>query len=303
MRFAGLLKVIFLLAMCSLTVCGPGIFTKEGMSQSSANRKDDIITGKTWQISFISKGQILRGDTALFAVEVAENQKVVDVFSATPENINKVLNIYSEREDFHGLLELIFLNKNFDEWVIHKNENTITTREEEVILQFQPNTPTTYRIELLPEIIDHYFFYIEKSGGIESLRDVRQRIDAVILDNEPFLAYFNNYAVKDEIDIMDFYNKLFTENTQPPFAQTELKEVLGALQEFLPMNHKQVHLYTMLYLSELSYHSMMGSFVWPLIRQVNNLKNVYSMQVYILTDFDITDKASNIEYINITKPQ
>ncbi len=300
-QFAHLFKILFLLITYSIFHC-----CYSG-TQHEPNRLTLIDSSSSppetpWKVTFFSNGQVLPGDSVLFSAEVAENQHVLDVFPATSDSINNILNSYNNRKEFYGLLEFILLNENHNEWIIHKNEQSRTTRDEEIILRFQTNMQAHYGIEIVPEIKDYYFFYVEKSGGIDSLRNVRHRIDDVIQKNQTFLAYFNDFVVQDSSDIMDFYNRVFTENTQPPFFQTELVNVLEALQTFLPEDNKPVNLTTALYISKLNYNSMKRGFVLPLIRQIHVLHNVNSLQVHIMTDFDVSEKQQSFEYINITKP-
>ncbi len=254
-----------------------------------------------WLINFFVEGAPVEKHTPLLDLEILENQHIVRTFKPTQSELNSLLAEYYHNEDFVGLLELILLNHNRDEWIINTGDNTFKTKDEEVFLSFASDQKKEYRVELVPTLNNYYFFYVEKSGGLDSIRDVRSRLDQIIGSDKPFLAYFNNTVIRDSADIILFYNELFTRITQPPFNHMELNQVMYNLQSFLPYQSEAINLHMYLYFSRSSYNNMKGGFLQPLVHRLRSEMDLHSMNVVILTDFDIHDKKEEYKYINIAK--
>lgn len=262
-------------------------------------QKDSVKT--PWLINFFAHGAPVKKHIPLIDVEIADNQHIIRAFKPSQSKLNSVLAEYYNNADFFGLLEVILLNHTRDEWIIHTGKNTYKTKEEEVFLSFESEQRKEYRVEIIPELNNYYFFYVEKSGGLDSIRDVRSRLDQIIESDKPFLAYFNNTVAKDSADIIQFYNELFTRITQPPFNHMELNRVMSHLQNFLPYLSEAINLHMYLYFSRSSYNNMKRGFIQPLVHRLRSEMGIHSMTVFILTDFDIHEMKEDYKYINITK--
>ncbi len=271
----------------------------------------DSDSSSFWQLEFIDREGSKDSGTVIFQFEVLVNRHFQGRISGKPDFINAELNRYRRKLDNTDVLNLILINTDYLKFDIKSANGSYTTNDQEVCFYFNRKHPTRYTVQLPDEstqIEDFFFFYIEKSNGIENLRDVRDRIEPLIGEKSPFLAYFhgpdNNAIIvsheNEPYRLDEFFNILFTSRTQPPLVPNdELLNVYSTLSKFVYENHHRINLKMYLYFNEASYSFLLEPFIIPLLETRIPKLNLLNWHVSIISDFNIQPQNDQYTYINL----
>ena len=264
-----------------------------------------------WQLDFIGQGGSFEASKVIFQFEVFVNQYFKGHISGNIDYINAELNKYREKLGDKDVLILILINKDYLKLDIKTMNRSYTTNDQEVYFHFHPGYPSQYFVQLQKESTDFedfYFFYIEKSNGIENLRDVRDRIEPLMKEKIPFLAYFNGpdhnaIIVSHENEpnqVDEFFNILFTSRTQPPLVPNdELLDVYDAISKLVYKDPHLINLKMYLYFNEASYSFLLEPFLTPLLETRIPKLNLLNWHASIISDFNIQSQNDQYTYINL----
>ncbi len=267
-----------------------------------------------WQLDLIGLEGPSEAGTAGFQFEVLVNQHFQGLVSGNTNDINVELNNYREKLSDTDVLLLILLNKEYQKMKIHSGEGSYFTNDQEIYFYFHPGYTSQYTVQISEESHeseDYFFFYIEKSNGIENLRDVRNRIEPLIEEKKSFLAYFHgpgNRALilsheDDSHQIDEFFNILFTSRTQPPLVPNdELRNVYEIISQFVSEYPSRINLELYLYFNEASYSFLLEPFIKPLLETRMPKLNLMDWHAYIMSDFNIQSINDQYTYINLVNP-
>lgn len=261
-----------------------------------------------WSVNFVNNEDYINGSfDDFFDVEIFIDNELIDQITTNPEQINEVIKYYKGNHNIEDQLHVLMLNSSFKTFSVQNNKGTYFYSTEEIVFTFYPGQETQYQVTPIDpsrELTDYYFIYIENSGGIKNLGTFRNKLDSLAHTGDPFLVYYNGPAqavvVNDTTDIARLYNILFTSITQPPHAHEELRNVRSVLNEHIGADRGNISLHIFFVMSEISYYHLHRRFVVPLLEENFSENTLGSRQVHIYTDFDITDKHKNFQYINIS---
>ncbi len=287
------------LLVITIIICG---FVLTISDAKAKNVNDD----HRWSLEFLYADDTLQKPSQPFAFELFIDHVFVDIGFATPETILQVMMEIIDNHAGVNEVKLVLLNSSFHTFVIHHNNNVFVNKNEEIEFVFRVNHTENYSATIYlheRELTDFHFFYIEKSGGIMNLGDIRSRLDPIIENGLPFIVFFNGpnrpVIVTESTDITQFYNLLFTAITQPPVASEELDRVIDVLHEHLPGNYHDINLHFYFYFSDVSYNLLFNRFLASLIEHYFPEKVFGERSVYIMTDFDVSERSTEYNYINI----
>ncbi len=261
-----------------------------------------------WSVSFIKNENYQQGPfEGFFDLEVFIDNVLTDQITTKPEYVNKALTYYQANFSIDNKMSLVLLNPSFTTLLVRKNSNITIHSTEEIILTFMPGQQSHYSLQPLDplrELTDHYFFYVENSGGIENLGFLRNLLDSLAHKGNPFLVYYYGPAqpliINNPDDISRLYNILFTSITQAPDAHEELRRVQSAFHTHLPDKREDINFHVYFFISEISYYHLNRRFLTPLLEERFPDNGFGSREVYIYTDFDIANKNKGYQYHNIS---
>ncbi len=279
---------------------------------------------QTWRADFYKDGFPIKNDTIVSVeVEVFINHELLFAGQMAPQKINDTLRALEEKHNDHKTLELIVLNRDFDRWLIHLNDESEYHQSEEVSLLFFPGETTHYKVELTEaekEIRDHHVYYIAISGWQESPREILNFLDTTaLMVEDPFLVHFygpTNSAIiinhdSSENERAELRSGI-TETTQPPISSSgELRELNNELNNLFAESNYLPRLYVHLILSESTYHGLVTDFIDPFLASISErmeLMELVASRITFVSDFDIqqvVDESEeiNYNYINLSTPQ
>ncbi len=269
---------------------------------------------QTWRADFYKDGFPIKNDTIVsIEVEVFMNHELLFAGQVAPQKINDTLRALEEKHNDHKTVELILLNRKFDRWLIHCDDQSQYHQSEEVSLLFFPGETKHYKVELSEaeqEVRDHHVYYIAISGWQESKRDILNFLDSTALTLEdPFLVYFygptksaiiiNHNSSEDERAEL---KSGITETTEAPNSPSgELTRLNNELNNLFANSNYLPRLYVHLILSESTFNVLNTNFIYPLLASIS--KRMESMdlaapEVTFVSDFDIQEVVDENEEVN-----
>lgn len=276
------------------------------MSHYTERRKSEIkntdktsINPETEDIPTVKDIKLLKYDFEIFD----QKKGIRELKNATVHGINQVLKKSLEESINLGSIEVIFLNRFQENILIIENEkDSIWEDKEEISIFFHPGESIRYSIEIHP-VKEYHVFYVETSGGIKNLREIKNPLDHITNENKDFLLYY--YAPQSPMiitspeDLSSFYNKLFVSITQPPIPSLELRRLKNLIKRQMPENMSKMSLILHFYLGEINYHILSKYLVDPFISDYMSTIEVRDISINIYTDFRVKKPNKYYIYKNI----
>lgn len=287
----------------SVKCCCSAFILSDPAKKDTIKSEEFFAFERKWNTEFIYNEQMPEDSTFYLVFEIWFNNEYKGEIKGTEKTINKVLKGFEKDAELTDHLRLVALPPLNVKASLKWDDEEITTKGEEVSLDFYGDQAYLYAISFYPAK-DFYFIYVDKSGGIKNLRQMRTHIDRIVENGHQILIYFNALGnpmiITDPDNLMDFYNTVFTAITQPPFPSREYRSLVGTLGRHLPEDIGDRGLHLKFYMSQVSYELLNEVFFPQLLNEHFPGYRMNPQSITVYTDFEVQNKKERIKYKKIT---